>query len=116
MAFTGSKQGQRYADLWLTAEMIDLEIDRAYQSGGLPAIQWALGYSDTLEHKLARIGAEIAYIRTGDSRMFSDLLTSKPPGASDILPTWAISAARDGVKAGYQQAQRVYDPKNQPLR
>ena len=34
--------------------------------------------------------------------MFTDLLTSKPPGDSDILPAWAVSAARDSSTAVYQ--------------
>ena len=101
------KKDRTYQDLWLTAEMIDLEVDRAYQWGGLPGLQHALATSDSLEHMLSRIGAEIALHRTGDARMFADLLTSKPPGDSDILPTWALNAACDVSKALHQQASRV---------
>eukprot|EP00969_Alexandrium_andersonii_P108402 4782409-Alexandrium_andersonii.AAC.1 len=39
--------------------------------------------------------------------MYEELLTAKPPGASDLLPDWALSQARDSSKQAYQQAARV---------
>ena len=59
--------------------MVDLEVDRAYLVGGLAGLAHELATSDTLEHKLARIGADIPLCRTGDYRMYNGLLTSRPP-------------------------------------
>ena len=87
--------------------MIDIEADKAYSAGGVPMLQWTLETSDTLEHLLSRLGAEIALLKYGDAQMYADLITSKPPGEADILPSWAVAAARDSSKALHQQQQRL---------
>jgi len=107
MHYQGDKATRNYHDLWLTAEMIDLEVDRAYQWQGVAGVHAALAQSDSLEHMLSRIGAEIALLKYGDASMYAELITSKPPGESDVLPSWAVAAARDQSKALYQQAARV---------
>ena len=91
----------------MIAENVDIEVDQAYRYGGVPWLNYSLNTSDTLEHGLSRIGAQIAYLRTGDNRMYAELTTSKPPGDSDVLPDWALAAARDQSKALFQQHQRA---------
>ena len=105
--YTGSRRGRSWQDLWLTCEMVDLEVDKAYTASGLEGVHFALATSDTLEHMLARLGAEIAYLQYRDEGMYQLLLTSKPPGESDILPSWALDVARDQSKALWLQAGRV---------
>ena len=106
MHYPGRRDTSTYRDLWLVGEMIDLEVDRAYQAGGLARVTLELQASDTLEHMLARVGAEIAYCCTGDKGMFQELLTSKPPGDSNILPDWAVTAGREQSRALYVQQGR----------
>jgi len=93
--------------LYTICELIDLQANEAYVAGGLPALEYWLQTSDSAEHMLARIGAEVALIHTGDLRAFHQLLTSRPPGGSDILPQWALTAARDYSKQITAQAERA---------
>eukprot|EP00969_Alexandrium_andersonii_P101006 4456192-Alexandrium_andersonii.AAC.1 len=39
--------------------------------------------------------------------MFSELTTARPPGSSDLLPEWAIGAAREASKAAYLEKGRA---------
>ena len=105
--YPGEKNGQTFEDLWLAAELVDCELDRAYRIGGLAGVNGALASNDTLEHLLSRIGAQVALARTGDHGMYRSLLTSRPPGQSDILPEWSLTAARDVAKVQHLQQVRV---------
>ena len=105
--FPGERTSKAFGDLWLVAEMIDIECDSAYRAGGMASLQCALAYSDTLEHCLSRLGAEVAFLLHKDPRMYQDLLTAKPPGQSDLMPDWAITSARDQSKAAFLEAGRV---------
>ena len=69
------------------AEIIDLELDQAYRLEGLAGVERMLAYSDTCEHLLARLGAEVSYAHTGDANMYRELQTARPPGEADILST-----------------------------
>ena len=44
---------------------MDLALVRAYVAGWKPAVDWALLYDDGIEHMIARIGALVAFLRTG---------------------------------------------------
>ena len=66
-----------------------------------------LATSDTAEHLLSRLGAEVALYLTGDVTAFQQLLTSRPPGMSNIAPDWALARARDYSKALQQQRVRA---------
>ena len=105
--YPGDKKSKLFRDLWVAAECIDTELDIAHRHHGLAGVQWALATSDTLEHLLARIGAEVALLRHKDPAMYEFLQTSKPPGESDVLPEWALAAARDSAKATHQTEARV---------
>ena len=105
--YKGGSGTQEYADLWTLAEIIDGMLDAAYRSGGLDAVNYVLWYDDTAEHIMARVGAQIAYLRSGDRRVYNAIITAKPPGESDILPDWALQEARDHSKALYNQECRV---------
>ena len=105
--FPGDKSAKSFGDLWLVGEMIDIECDLAYRRGGLEGLNFALWTSDTLEHCLSRIGAEVAFLLHKDPAMYKDMLTAKPPGQSDLMPAWAVAAARDSSKAAFQEARRV---------
>jgi len=105
--YPGDKTGRTFQDLWLVGEMIDIECEMAYRRDGMTGLALALERSDVLEHCLSRIGAEVALHLHKDPKMYQGLLTSRPPGSSDLLPDWAISAARDLSKAAYQEQQRV---------
>ena len=103
----GAKEGETFNRLWQGAEIIDLELDKAYRAFGVADVNHALQESDSLEHLLSDLGAELALLHTGDVRMYQELLSCKPPGAADILPSWKLAQARDASKALYQQNQRA---------
>jgi len=105
--YPGECEGGRFADLFTLAEAVDLGADAAYRVGGLLRLQWWLGTSDIAEHLLSRLGAEVALFKTGDVAAFQALLTSRPPGQSDITPEWALARARDHSKAVDTQRARA---------
>ena len=105
--YPGDKTGTTWSQLWLAAEITDLELDRVHASHGFAGVEHLLRTSDTIEHSLSTIGAHIAYHRSGDRRMFDQLATATPPGASDVLPAWAITEARDAAKLTFQQDART---------
>ena len=37
-SFPGAHKGQTWDELWLMAEIVDLELDEAYRVGGTPAV------------------------------------------------------------------------------
>ena len=78
----------------------------------MSAVNYVLDTSDTLEHLLSELGAQINYVLTGDLHSYNHLTTCKLPGASDLLPSWAVSQARDQSKALFQQQQRAPGPKS----
>jgi len=104
--FAGDKGGPRYGDLWLVAESIDLLVHNAWLAGGLTGVNNALATNDALEHMLSRVGAEINYQITHDYEAYLSLLSSKPGGNTDILPTWAVTESRDRSHAMYRQKAR----------
>jgi hypothetical protein len=105
--YQGPKTGREFEDLWTAAEVVDLELDRAYRFGGLPCVNSTLASSDALEHHLSRIGAQIAFLRHRDPRMYRELITCRTPGSSDVIPEWRIREARDASKAEFQEEQRI---------
>ena len=78
---------------------MDGQLDIAYRSYGVAGVNQVLFYDDTAEHIMSRLGAQIACIRFGDRRVYDAIVTAKPPGESDILPSWALTEARDHSKA-----------------
>ena len=101
----GSKTaGTKFTDLWTFAEAVDLQLGEAHRTGGITAVNWLLSSSDTLEHMLARLGAEFTLQVSGDWTMFQSMLTSKPPGESHLMPEWAVEKARVHSKLEHQQA------------
>ena len=105
--YQGPRSSQEFSDLWMLAEMLDGQLDIAYRHGGKPAVDWLLVHDDACEHALSRIGAQVAYLRSGDRRVYDAIVTSKPPGESDILPSWALEEARTHSTAMWKQDQRV---------
>ena len=105
--YTGEKHGQRFDDLFLMAECVDIGTDAAYRRGGLPLLAYELATNDQLEHCLARIGGEVLLQRTGDYQAFQEVLTAAVPGRSNILPQWAVDHARDHSKLITAQRERV---------
>ena len=105
--YGGSRTSQEYYDLWTYAEMVDARLDDAYRSHGLSGVNYLLASDDTLEHMLSRIGAQVAFLQSGDRRVYDALVTSRPPGQSDLVPQWALEEARNHSKSVWQQEQRV---------
>ena len=66
-------------------------------------MNWALATSDRLEHTLARLGAEFSLQVTGDWTMFTNMLTTQPPGEIHVMPDWAVAQARNLSKVEHQQ-------------
>jgi len=95
----------------MVAELVDLEVDKAYRAGGIPMLNWTLATNDSLEHLLSRLGAEIVLQRTGDKASYEELVSVKPPGECDVLPERSVVAARDRAKAAYLQSQRLKNGK-----
>ena len=105
--YKGSMATQKYADLWTMGEILDGQLDNAYRTHGVDGVNHILWYDDLAEHIMARLGAQIAYLRCGDRRVYDAIVTAKPPGESEILPSWALAEARDHSKALYNQECRV---------
>ena len=101
---TGSRAASsNCADLWTYAELIDTELAEAHQRGGIAAVNWALASSDRLEHALSRIGAEVSLQISKDGTMSANMLSTRHPGESHVMPEWAVSAARQESKAEHKQ-------------
>ncbi len=105
--YSGLKQGDEWSDLWMAAEVVDSEADRAYRSGGLEGVNMMLATSDVMEHMLSRIGARVGLQKTGDREMYHELLWSRPPGDVHVLPCWVVKTAQDSSKALCQQQGRA---------
>ena len=105
--YSGPKDTQEYADLWTLGEMVDGQLDITYRSHGKQGVDYLLLNNDAIAHALSRIGAQVAYLRSGDRRVYDALATSKPPGQSDIVPSWALEEARTHSTALWKQEQRT---------
>ena len=105
--YTGSRRGQEWRDLWCTAESVDLTLDAAFRSHSDVGVQHMLDHDDRLEHWMSRIGAQVAWLKTGDATFLDLMQTSRPPGEGHVLPDWAVTAARDQGKSLFQQEGRV---------
>ena len=88
----GRSSGTKYTDLWTFAELVDLELAEAHAKGGVAAVNWVLATSDRLEHTLSRLGAEFSLQVTGDWTMFTNMLSTRPPRESHVMPEWAVTA------------------------
>ena len=105
--YRGDRKVQEWHDLWNIAQSIDITLEMEHKAGGYSRVCWSLDNDDRLEHWLSRIGAQIAYLRTGDPVMLSALQTGLAPGDADILPSWSIEAGRTEGKALYLQQGRI---------
>ena len=94
--------------------MVDGQLDIVYRSAGKPGVDHLLLNNDAIEHALSRIGAQVAFLRSGDRRVYDALATSKPPGQSDIVPAWALEEARTHSTALWKQEQRTTGRNSQP--
>ena len=93
--------------MWMMAEVLDARLDEMYRQYGKQGVDWVLMNEDMAEHVMSRIGAQIAYMCCGDRRVYDALVSTKPPGESDIVPAWALSEARDHSKQLFNQECRV---------
>jgi len=89
------------------AETVDAEVHNAYMYGGMTYLNHYLDTNDGAEHMLSRIGAEVHLRLTKDYVAYRNILTAKPPGNSDILPSWCTTEARDTAKALHNQKKRA---------
>ena len=112
--YSGNKSGMAWYDLWCAAESVDVTLAGVYQAaehsvpgGGYPAVCNALLYDDRLETWLSRLAAEVTLLQTGDQVMASDLLASRPPGATPLAPEWALTSARDTARVTALQRNRL---------
>ena len=105
--FRGDRSSQSWHDVFTAGQSIDLSLEEIYRRDGYGGVCRALETDDKLEHWLTRVAAQITYQITGDSAMFRELQSSRAPGESHLLPSWALAAARDLGKAMFQQQGRV---------
>ena len=114
--YQGARDTQEWHDLWAASVSVDVTLEEAYKKGGYPEVCRTLEEDDRLEVWLCRLGAQVAFLRTGDRSMLRELQASTAPGQTDILPGWAIEAARNQGKSEFQQQGRVragYSSQNQ---
>ena len=106
--YTGSRAGQEYRDLWATAQSVDLTLQHEYLRGGYPSVIQALNTDDRIEHWMARLGSQLAYLRAGkDEVLRESLQTAKAPGDCDVLPSWYLESTRATMKQEAQARARV---------
>ena len=105
--YKGKKEGQEYRDLYNTCVFIDTTIELAHRQGGYPGVLAALQTDDRLEVAIARIGAQVEFLRTGSRTMLRNLQAGGPPGDSSVLPDWNVQSARELEKQEFQQGQRL---------
>ena len=111
--YKGAKNDQRWEDVWGVSESVDLTLQQIYDSY-LPehhlayqAVCHALLTDDRLENWLSRLAGEIAHQLTGEKALLDSMSTAKPPGATHLAPTWAVSDAMDTAKALALQRGRL---------
>ena len=107
MHYPGVKGNQEYRDLYATAQLIDLSLEYSHRAGGYPGVCYALREDDRLEIMLARIGAQMAFLGTGDKVMLTSLQASRPPCDSLLVPQWAVDNTRALSKAEFQEQERI---------
>ena len=109
-------------------EILDGQLDIAYRGYGVAGVNHVLMYDDKAEHIMSRLGVQIAYIRCAIRRVYDAIVTAKPPGESDILPSWAVtrpettarrSTTRSAMSRGESQARECdpdlrLEPRQQP--
>ena len=105
--YSGARAGQEWHDLWGLAASVDSTLEMAHRLGGYPSVCACLDQVDRVEHWLSRLGAQIAFLRSGDRSALANLQSGRAPGDSDIMPSWAIDAARSESEALYMQGGRV---------
>ena len=105
--YKGARTGREFEDLYMAAEIVDAEVDRAYRLGGMPGVDLVLQTSDTLEFALGRIGNQISWLIHKDPRMYEEMRISRLPGSTDVLPQWRLAEGREAAKQGYLQDGRV---------
>ena len=104
--YRGDRAGQGYRDLWNIAQAADLTLKEAHRAYGFAGVMHALNTDDRMEHFMTRLGAEVAYTRTGDEGLRQQLQTGLPPGDAHITPGWALQGARETQNAEYKAHQR----------
>ena len=77
--------------MWTMRDILDGQLDIAYRGYGVAGVNHVLMYDDKAEHIMSRLGVQIAYIRCAIRRVYDAIVTAKPPGESDILPSWALT-------------------------
>ena len=103
----GIKKGALYSELWVGAEVIDTECERAYRWGGQAALDAMRASSDSTEHLPAKLGAELNFILHGDRQMHNAFVIARPPESTDLLPDWVVDVARTQAQALAREAARI---------
>ena len=95
-------------ELWTAAEIIDYECERAYQGPhGYAAVLHLLDTSDTMEHLLRSLAAEVTFHIRGDAVQAEEIRSAKPPDREELIPADLSRDTRDAAKTQYQQKARV---------
>ncbi len=105
ISFQGSKQSDKWLELWNLASTIDFRLGRCSDSIDEMKL---LATDDFLEIGLRRLAAQVYEDRTHDKAGAKAMLAIQAPGAAtDIAPAWMVSDATVFSKAEHQRAERV---------
>jgi hypothetical protein len=104
--YKGNKSGEEYQYLWLLANNIDAELEKAYQLRGMPGVEATLAENDVVETALNTIAVNHAVAITGDHRMGAALKAVQPPGQAQVLPNWVLDEGRSESQQLYKQENR----------
>ena len=106
-AYPGKRTGSRYRGLYRDGEIIDTECEKIWASLGKVGVDSFLDGSDTMEHLLSNLGAQVVWLQTRDREAVISMRTACPPGEASIMPRWKTDKAFERSKAVYQQRGRT---------
>ena len=91
----------------LAAQVVDLEVAKAFKKGRIAEVNTELKTSDTLEHCMSTLAAMQSYNIHGDAEAYQAMRTAKNPEEADMAPSYEIERVQTVSKTLYLEAKRA---------
>ena len=98
----------------LAAQIVDLEVAKAFKKGRISDVNSELQSSDTLEHCMSTLAAMQSYNIHGDAEAYHAMRTAKNPEEADMAPSYEIERVQNVSKAlllGGEAGERSRSPR-----